>query len=846
MGFQTGNILEPSCGVGNFFGLLPEGMAESRLYGVELDSISGRIARQLYPKADITISGFEATDRRDFYDLAIGNVPFGNYQVNDKAYNKLGFSIHNYFFAKSLDQVRPGGIVAFVTSRYTMDAKDSSVRRYLAQRAELLGAIRLPNNAFRANAGTDVVSDIIFLQKRDRRIDTAPDWTQIGQTEEGFTFNQYFIDHPEMVLGRPTAASTQYGKQDYTVAPFTNKSLSESLAEAVRHIHGTYLEVELENGDTQSQDDVLPADPDVRNYSFDCINGEIYYRENSVMKRQMLGAKEKERMQALIALRAANKQLIASMMDFSTTEEEIQAGQKELSKQYDAFVKEYGYLNDRANAKLFEPDSSYYLLCALEKYDDDGNYVGKADIFSKRTIRPHEVVTSVDTAVEALTVSIGEKASVDMEYMSQLSGKTPEELENELSGVIYRDIQCPENAEDIPASEADLHRFPLVTADEYLSGNVRRKLRMASAFYAAAPASQKETARKNVEALKLVQPKDLDASQIEVNLGATWIDKSYIQQFMLELLNPPQYARRFLKVQYSPVTAIWSVENARMIPHNDTAAHVTYGTQRMDAYTILENTLNLRDVKVYDKVEIDGKEKRVPNQKETTLAQQKQQAIKEAFREWIWKDPERRRTLVQQYNEEMNSTRVRQYDGSNITFAGMNPEIILREHQLGAVAHILYGGNTLLAHEVGAGKTFEMIAAAMESKRLGLCQKSLFAVPNHLTEQWRDEFLRLYPAANILVTTKRDFEPARRKKFCARIATGDYDAVIIGHSQFEKIPISRERQERLLQEQIDEITAGIAEVKSESGESFTVKQLERARKSLESWEGQTKLSSSPC
>ena len=834
MGFQTGNILEPSCGVGNFFGLLPESMAGSRLYGVELDSISGRIARQLYPKADITISGFEATDRRDFYDLAIGNVPFGNYQVNDKAYNKLGFSIHNYFFAKSLDQVRPGGIVAFITSRYTMDAKDSSVRRYLAQRAELLGAIRLPNNAFRASAGTDVVSDIIFLQKRDRRIDIVPDWTQTGQTKEGFTFNQYFIDHPEMVLGRPTAASTQYGKQDYTVAPFTNKSLSESLAEAVRHIHGTYLEVELENGDTQSQDDVLPADPDVRNYSFDCINGEIYYRENSVMKRQMLGAKEKERMQALITLRAANKQLIASMMDFSSTEEEIQAGQETLTKQYDAFVKEYGYLNDRANAKLFEPDSSYYLLCALEKYDDDGNYVGKADIFSKRTIRPHEVVTSVDTAVEALTVSIGEKASVDMEYMSQLSGKTPEELENELSGVIYRDIQCPENAEDIPASEADLHRFPLVTADEYLSGNVRRKLRMASAFYTAAPASQKETARKNVEALKLVQPKDLDASQIEVNLGATWIDKSYIQQFMLELLNPPQYARRFLKVQYSPVTAIWSVENARMIPHNDTAAHVTYGTQRMDAYTILENTLNLRDVKVYDKVEIDGKEKRVPNQKETTLAQQKQQAIKEAFREWIWKDPERRRTLVQQYNEEMNSTRVRQYDGSNITFAGMNPEITLREHQLGAVAHILYGGNTLLAHEVGAGKTFEMIAAAMESKRLGLCQKSLFAVPNHLTEQWRDEFLRLYPAANILVTTKRDFEPARRKKFCARIATGDYDAVIIGHSQFEKIPISRERQERLLQEQIDEITAGIAEVKSESGESFTVKQLERARKSLES------------
>ena len=834
MGFQAGNILEPACGVGNFFGLLPESMAGSRLYGVELDSISGRIARQLYPKADITISGFETTDRRDFFDLAIGNVPFGNYQVNDKAYNKLGFSIHNYFFAKSLDQVRPGGIVAFVTSRYTMDAKDSTVRRYLAQRAELLGAIRLPNNAFRATAGTDVVSDIIFFQKRDRRIDIAPEWTQTGQTPEGFTVNQYFIDHPEMVLGQPTATSTQYGRQDYTIVPIEGLNLAEQLQEAVRHIHGTYQAAELDEQERIAET-VIPADPDTRNYSFALVNGEIYFRENSVMIRKDVDAKTKDRICSLIALRTCDRELIDLMMDYSADDAAVQSKQAELSKLYDSFVEQYGRINSRANAQAFSADSSYYLLCGLEVLDDDREFERKADIFTKRTIRPHQPVTSVDTAMEALTVSIAEKACVDMDYMTQLSRKTPEELENELSGVIYRDIQCAETPEDIPRDLTDLSRFPLVTADEYLSGNVRRKLRMAQALADALPPStQKNIAEANVRALQAVQPRDLDASEIEVRLGATWIDKEYIQQFMMETLSPPSYLHRTIKVSYSPHTAEWNISAKTSIPYNDTAAYVTYGTRRASAYRLLEEALNLRDIRIYDTVEdANGKETRVLNVKETTLAAQKQDAIREAFKSWIWKDPERRRTLVHQYNELMNSTRPREYDGSKIVFAGMNPEIELKEHQRNAIARMLYGGNTLLAHVVGAGKTFEMAAAAMESKRLGLCQKSLFAVPNHLTEQWKDEFLKLYPAANILVTTKQDFEPENRKKFCARIATGDYDAVIIGHSQFEKIPISRERQERLLHEQIDEIAEGIAEVQANGGEHFTVKQLERTRKSLE-------------
>ena len=820
MGFETGNILEPSCGVGNFFGMLPEEMRNSRLYGVELDSISGRIAQQLYPKADITVAGFETTDRRDFYDLAIGNVPFGQYQVRDKAYDKLNFSIHNYFFAKALDQVRPGGVVAFVTSRYTMDAKDSTVRRYLAQRAELLGAIRLPNNAFRANAGTEVVSDIIFLQKRDRPLDIVPEWTQTGQTEDGFTINRYFLDHPEMVLGRPTAESTQYGKQDYTVAPIEGLELADQLHDAVKYIRGTYQEAELpELGEGEDIDESLPADPNVKNYSYTVVDGAVYFRENSRMVRPDLNATAEARVKGMVRLRDCVQELIDLQMDVATPDSDIREKQAELNRLYDDFSAKYGLINDRANRLAFADDSSYYLLCALEIVDEDGKLERKADMFTKRTIKPHEAVTSVDTASEALAVSIAEKARVDMEYMEQLTGKTSDELAAELQGVIFR----------LPGPVPEGERPAYVTADEYLSGNVRRKLRQAQRALEVS-----EIFRPNVEALEKAQPKDLDASEIEVRLGATWIDKEYIQQFMYETFNTPYYLQRAIQVNYASFTAEWQVTGKNSVSENDVAAYTTYGTSRANAYKILEDSLNLRDVRIYDTVEdADGKERRVLNAKETTLAAQKQQAIRDAFRDWIWRDPERRQTLVRQYNEEMNSTRPREYDGSHITFGGMNPSITLRDHQLGAIAHVLYGGNTLLAHEVGAGKTFEMVAAAMESKRLGLCQKSLFVVPNHLTEQWASEFLRLYPSAKILVTTKKDFETHNRKKFCARIATGDYDAVIIGHSQFERIPISRERQERLLYEQIDEITEGIAEVQASGGERFTVKQLERTRKSLE-------------
>ena len=820
MGFETGNILEPSCGVGNFFGMLPEEMRNSRLYGVELDSISGRIAQQLYPKADITVAGFETTDRRDFYDLAIGNVPFGQYQVRDKAYDKLNFNIHNYFFAKALDQVRPGGVVAFVTSRYTMDAKDSTVRRYLAQRAELLGAIRLPNNAFRANAGTEVVSDIVFLQKRDRPLDIVPEWTQTGQTEDGFTINRYFLDHPEMVLGRPTAESTQYGKQDYTVAPIEGLELADQLHDAVKYIRGTYQEAELpELGEGEAIDTSIPADPNVKNYSYTVVDGAVYFRENSRMVRPDLNATAEARVKGMVRLRDCVQELIDLQMDAATPDSEIREKQAELNRLYDEFSAKYGLINDRANRLAFADDSSYYLLCALEIVDEDGRLERKADMFTKRTIKPHEAVTSVDTASEALAVSIAEKARVDMEYMEQLTGKTSDELASELQGVIFR----------LPGPVPEGERPAYVTADEYLSGNVRRKLRQAQRALEVS-----EIFRPNVEALEKAQPKDLDASEIEVRLGATWIDKEYIQQFMYETFNTPYYLQRAIQVNYASYTAEWQVTGKSSVSDNDVAAYTTYGTSRANAYRLLEDALNLRDVRIYDTVEdADGKERRVLNARETTLAAQKQQAIRDAFRDWIWRDPERRQALVRQYNEEMNSTRPREYDGSHITFGGMNPAITLRDHQLGAIAHILYGGNTLLAHEVGAGKTFEMVAAAMEAKRLGLCQKSLFVVPNHLTEQWASEFLRLYPSAKILVTTKKDFETHNRKKFCARIATGDYDAVIIGHSQFEKIPISRERQERLLQEQIDEITEGIAEVKYSGGERFTVKQLERTKKSLE-------------
>ena len=814
MGFQTGNILEPAMGVGNFFGLLPQEMQGSRLYGVELDSITGRIAKQLYPKADITVAGFETTNRKDFFDLAVGNVPFGQYQVNDRAYNRLGFSIHNYFFAKALDQVRPGGVVAFVTSRYTMDAKDSAARKYIAQRAELLGAIRLPNNAFKANAGTDVVSDIIFLQKRDRPIDIEPEWVHLGENADGFAINQYFIDNPEMVLGRQTSESTQYGRQDFTVEPYEDLDLATQLRYAIQNIGGKYEAAELPDlGENETIQDTIPADPNVKNYSYAVVDGEVYYRENSVMVKPSLNATAKERVKGMAELRDCVHRLIDLQM-WESDDSSIRAEQQKLNRLYDRFTEKYGLINSRGNALAFADDSSYYLLCSLEMLDDEDKtkLKGKADMFTKRTIRQRQSVTSVDTAAEALALSIGEKARVDMAYMSQLTGKSEDDIIDELNGVIFLDPVYGD----------------WQTADEYLSGNVRQKLREAEKAAVDSPGYLP-----NVEALRAAQPKDLDASEIEVRLGATWIDKKYIQQFMFELLEPPVYARRSLEVNYSEFTAEWNISGKNSIPYNDINARMTYGTDCANAYKILEDTLNLRDVRIYDTVrDADGKEKRVLNSKETTLAQQKQQAIKEAFRDWIWRDPDRRRELVQLYNERFNSTRPREYDGRHLIFPGMNPEITLREHQRNAIAHDLYGGNTLLAHEVGAGKTFEMIAAAMEGKRLGLCQKSLFAVPNHLTEQWASEFLRLYPSANILVATKKDFETRNRKKFCARIATGDYDAVIIGHSQFERIPVSRERQGRLLQEQIWEIEDGIAELKASRAERFTIKELERTKKNL--------------
>ena len=814
MGFQTGNILEPSMGVGNFFGCLPEQMQGSKLYGVELDSITGRIAKQLYPQANITVAGFETTDRRDFYDLAIGNVPFGQYQVNDRAYNKLGFSIHNYFFAKALDQVRPGGVIAFVTSRYTMDSKDDRARKYIAERAEVLGAIRLPNNAFKANAGTDVVSDILFLQKREQPSVAEPEWTQLGENADGFSINNYFIHHPEMILGRQSAESTQYGKQDFTVEPLEGADLSAQLHEAVQHIGGIYQAAELPDlGEKDQIQDTIPADPDVKNYSYTLVDGEVYYRENSVMVKPDLNATAKERVKGMIELRDCVQSLISQQMDGVISDMTIQQTQQKLNRLYDTFTDKYGLINARANSLAFSDDSSYYLLCSLEILNENGDLERKADIFTKRTIKPHEVVTSVDTASEALALSISEKACVDMHYMAQLSGKSQDELIDELNGVIFLDPT----------------RGNWQTADEYLSGNVRQKLRQAEAAAVDAPGYAP-----NVEALQQAQPKDLDASEIEVRLGATWISQDYIQEFMEQTFKPPYNRRNPIQVSYSPSTAEWNISGKSTPSKQDVNAYMTYGTERANAYRILEDTLNLRDVRIYDTVyDADGTERRVLNSKETTLAQQKQQAIKDAFQEWIWRDPNRRQTLVQQYNERFNSIRPREYDGSHIRFSGMSPEITLREHQKNAIAHILYGGNTLLAHEVGAGKTFEMVAAVMESKRLGLCQKAMFVVPNHLTEQWASEFLRLYPSANILVTTKKDFETRNRKKFCARIATGDYDAVIIGHSQFEKIPISKERQEHLLQEQIYEIEDGIRELRAANAERFTIKSLERTKRGLE-------------
>ena len=822
MGFQSGNILEPSLGIGNFFGMLPSGMADSRLYGVELDSITGRIAQKLYPQADITVAGFETTDRRDFYDLAVGNVPFGQYKVNDKAYNKLGFSIHNYFFAKTIDQIRPGGVIAFVTSRFTMDSKDSSARKYMAERADLLGAIRLPNNAFKANASTEVVSDILFLQKRDRPADIEPAWVQLGQTEDGFNINQYFVDHPEMVLGNLELESTQYG-HDLTVAPIEDANLADQLTEAVQHIEGQYTAVEIaapDVADAEVQRKTLPADPTVKNFSYTVVDGEIYYRENSIMTQIELSDNAKGRVAGMVELRQIVNELIDQQLnDFP--DEDIKASQAKLNYAYDAFTAKYGLINDKKNARLFDDDSSYYLLCSLENLDENKNLKSKADMFTKRTIRPERIVTSVDTPSEALAVSIGEHGKVDLPYMAELLG-TPgnyERITTELSGVIFKD----------PAADADDPEAGWQTADEYLSGNVRDKLRMAQLA-----AESRSEFKGNVDALTKAQPKDLEASEIDVRLGATWLAPSIVQQFMMETFQPPYRIRynNAITVRYSPYTSEWRISNKSATGFGDIMATETYGTRRANAYKILEDTLNLRDSRVYDTIEEDGKEKRVLNQNETTLAQQKQQAIKDAFAGWVWKDPQRRTLLVKRYNELFNSTRPREYDGSHIHFVGMNPEINLREHQRNAVAHVLYGYNTLLAHEVGAGKSFEMAASAMELKRLGLCQKSLFVVPNHLTEQWASEFLRLYPNAKLLVTSKKDFEPSNRKKFCARIATGDYDAVIIGHSQFEKIPLSAERQERLIQEQMDEIEEAIEEAKAQVGEHFTVKQLEKLRKSL--------------
>ena len=822
MGFQSGNILEPSMGVGNFFGMLPDSMADSRLYGVELDSITGRIAQKLYPQADITVAGFETTDRRDFYDLAIGNVPFGQYKVNDKAYNKLGFSIHNYFFAKTIDQIRPGGVIAFVTSHFTMDSKDSSARKYMAERANLLGAIRLPNDAFKANAGTEVVSDIIFLQKRDRPADIEPAWVQPGQTEDGFNINQYFVDHPEMVLGNLELESTQYG-HDLTVAPIEDANLADQLTEAVQHIEGQFTAVEIaapDVADAEVQRKTLPADPTVKNFSYTVVDGEIYYRENSIMMQIELPDNAKGRVAGMVELRQIVNDLIQQQLE-DYPDADIKATQERLDIAYDAFTAKYGLLNDRRNGRLFEQDSSYYLLCSLENLDEQGHLKSKAAMFTKRTIRPERTVTSVDTPSEALAVSIGEHGKVDLPYMAELLG-TPgdyERITSELSGVIFKD----------PAADPTDPEAGWQMADEYLSGDVRAKLRMAQ--FAAETNPEFVV---NVDTLTKAQPRELEASEIDVRLGATWLNPDIIQKFMTETFQIPYYLRHAVKVRYSPYTAEWRVEGKTATGRSDIISSETYGTSRANAYKILEETLNLKDVRIYDTIEdAEGKPKRVLNKRETMLAQQKQQVIKDAFANWVWQDPQRRIALVRQYNELFNSTRPREYDGSHIKFVGMNPEITLREHQRNAIAHVLYGGNTLLAHEVGAGKTYEMAASAMEAKRLGLCQKSLFVVPNHLTEQWASEFLNLYPNAKLLVARRKDFETANRKKFCARIATGDYDAVIIGHSQFERIPLSFERQERIIQEQIYETLAAINELKVHAGENFSIKQMEKTRKTLE-------------
>ena len=831
MGFTQGNILEPSCGTGNFLGLLPADMAGSKAYGVELDSISGRIAGQLYQNASISVNGFETVQMPDsFFDVAVGNVPFGDFKVLDKRYDKHHWLIHDYFFGKTLDKVRPGGIVAFITSKGTLDKENSAVRKYLAQRADLIGAIRLPDNTFKQNAGTEVTSDIIFLQKRDHITDLDQDWVHLDTDENGIRMNRYFVQHPEMILGDMVMESTRFGP-DSACKAREGEDLSEQLANAIQFLQAEIKPYELEELD-EEEDRAIPAAPSVKNFSYTVVDGQVYYRENSLMHPVEVSVTAENRIRGMIELRECVRRLI----DYQTEgypDEDIAAEQQKLNALYDSFTAKYGLLNSRGNKLAFSEDSSYCLLCSLEVLDEQGNLKRKADMFTRRTIRPHVAVTSVDTASEALAVSISEKARVDMDYMAELSGKSPEELEKELAGVIYRDIRCAENPEDILPSLADLSRYPLVTADEYLSGKVRQKLRMAKAFLEVAPDNQKETARRNMEALEAVQPQDLGAGEIGVRIGANWVPIEVYQQFMVELLTPNYYVRDRIKILRSEATGQWSIRE-KNADRSNVKANTTYGTKRMSAYHILEQTLNQRDVRVFDYIEDEnGKKKPVLNKKETAIAQDRQELIKQKFAEWVWKDIDRRELLCRIYNETFNGVRPREYDGRHIRFEGMNPEISLRPHQINAIAHILYGGNTLLAHEVGAGKTYEMVAAAMEMKRLGLCTKSLIVVPNHITEQWAAEWLQLYPSANILVATKKDFETQNRKKFCSRIATGDYDAIIIGHSQFEKIPMSVERQQAILERQIEEILEGIEQAKAQKAERYTVKQMERTRKSLE-------------
>ena len=831
MGFTQGNILEPSCGTGNFLGLLPADMAGSKAYGVELDSISGRIAGQLYQNASISVNGFETVQMPDsFFDVAVGNVPFGDFKVLDKRYDKHHWLIHDYFFGKTLDKVRPGGIVAFITSKGTLDKENSAVRKYLAQRADLIGAIRLPDNTFKRNAGTEVTSDIIFLQKRDHITDLDQDWVHLDTDENGIRMNSYFVQHPEMILGDMVMESTRFGP-DSACKAREGDDLSEQLANAIQFLQAEIKPYELEELD-EEEDHSIPADPTVKNFSYTIVDGQVYYRENSLMHPVEVSITAENRIRGMIELRECVRRLIEYQTE-GYPDEDIAAEQQKLNALYDSFTAKYGLINSRGNKLAFSEDSSYCLLCSLEVLDEQGNLKRKADMFSKRTIRPHVAVTSVDTASEALAVSISEKARVDMDYMAELSGKSPEELEKDLAGVIYRDIRCAENPEEILPSLADLGRYPLVTADEYLSGKVRQKLRMAKAFLEVAPDHQKEAARRNVEALEAVQPQDLGAGEIGVRIGANWVPVEVYQQFMVELLTPNYYVRDRIRILRSEATGQWSIRE-KNADRSNVKANTTYGTKRMSAYHILEQTLNQKDVRVFDYIEDEnGKKKPVLNKKETAIAQDRQELIKQKFAEWIWKDINRRELLCRIYNETFNGIRPREYDGRHIRFEGMNPEISLRPHQINAIAHILYGGNTLLAHEVGAGKTYEMVAAAMEMKRLGLCTKSLIVVPNHITEQWAAEWLQLYPSANILVATKKDFETQNRKKFCSRIATGDYDAIIIGHSQFEKIPMSVERQQAILERQIEEILEGIEQAKAQKAERYTVKQMERTRKSLE-------------